>query len=130
MLLVEELRAGKGGASDSMGEGLGLGLRRWGGCEGGLSLGGGRSGGEQLDLLADGPTEVVEGLLDVGRVVVGLGGVLVADRVAVLVGYLEGPRVLGRSAWYSRDGQHLLVHLFQGIDTLLQLDVVRRKLGL
>lgn len=87
MLLVKNLGAGKGGASDGVGEGLGLGLRSWGGCQGGLSLGGGCSGGEQLDLLANGPAEVVEGLLDVGWVVVGFGGVLASDRVAMLVGF-------------------------------------------
>lgn len=85
MFLVEELGAGKGGAGDSMGEGLGLGLRGWGRCQGGLGLGGGCGRGEQLDLFADGPAEVIEGLLDVGWVVVGFGGVLVADRIAILV---------------------------------------------
>lgn len=31
---------------------------------------------------------------------------------------------------YIRDLQHLLVDLLQGIDSLLELNVVRRKLGL
>ena len=59
-----------------MAEGLGLRLRGGGCGEGGLGFGGGGRGGEQLDLLADGAAEVVEGLADVGRVVVGLVGVL------------------------------------------------------
>lgn len=54
-----------------MAEGLGLGLRGGGSDEGGLSLSGGGSGGKEGDLLADGATEILEALLDVGRVIVG-----------------------------------------------------------
>lgn len=130
VLLVKELGAGEGGASHSMGEGLGLRLRGWGSRQGRLSLGGVCSGGEQVDFLADGSAEVVEGLLHVGWVVVGFVGVLVTDSVALSVTSFGGALASWRSALYSRNSQHLLVNLLQGIDTLLQLDVVGRELSL
>lgn len=127
MLLVQELAACKGGAGDGVGEGLGLGLRGGGRGQGGLGLGGRASGGEQLDLLADGPAEIAKGLIDVARVVVGFGRVLVADKGETLSA--NCPRA-GSSVFHSRHSQHLLVDLLQGIDALLQVDVIRGQLGL
>lgn len=81
--LVQRLAAGQRCASNGVREGLGLRLRARGRREGGLGLG--RAGGrrEERHLLADGAAEVRERLLDVGRVVVGLSGILVAN------GFLE-----------------------------------------
>ena len=67
-------------AGDGMAEGLGLGLRGGRCSEGGLSLSWRGSGRQEVDLLGDGTAEVVEGLADVGGVVVGLVGVLGAVR--------------------------------------------------
>jgi len=64
------------GARDGMAEGLGLRLRGWRCGERGLSLGGGGGGGEKLDFLGDGAAQVVEGLAEVGWVVVGFVGIL------------------------------------------------------
>lgn len=72
VLLVQELRAGETGAGQGVAEGLGLRLSRGGSRQRCLRLGGGCRGREELDLFADGAAEVLEGLLDVGRVVVGL----------------------------------------------------------
>jgi hypothetical protein len=36
---------------------------------------------------------------------------------------------LGRTV-YARNSQHLLMNLLQSIDPLLQLDIIRRELGL
>lgn len=80
MLLVQGLAASQGSTGDSMRKGLWLGLCSGGSSQGGLSLGGGGGRGQKLDLLADGTAEVGEGLIDVSGVVVGFGGVLVADR--------------------------------------------------
>lgn len=74
--LREGLRAGQGGAGDGVVEGLGLGLCAWWGGQGGLGFGGRACLREELDLLVDGAAQVVEGFADVGRVVVGLVGVL------------------------------------------------------
>lgn len=130
MLLVEELAASQGGASDGVGKGLGLGLCRGRGRQGGLGLGGRGGGGEELDLLADSSAEVAEGFLDVGRVVVGLGSILVADKgegASSVEQSTSASHILG---WYSRHCQHLLVDLLQGIDALFQIDVVGWELGL
>lgn len=54
-----------------MAECLRLRLRGRGCGEGSLRFGGGGRRGKELDLLADGSAKVVEGLADVGRVVVG-----------------------------------------------------------
>lgn len=59
-----------------MAEGLGLGFGGGGRGQGGLGFRGGGGRGEELDFLADGVAQVVEGLTDVGGVVVGLVGVL------------------------------------------------------
>lgn len=48
---------------------------RWGG-ESGLGFGGGGCAREQVDFFGDGTAEVVEGLADVGGVVIGFVGVL------------------------------------------------------
>lgn len=112
-----------------MREGLGLGLCGGRRCQGGLSLGGRGGGREQGDLLADSSAEVAEGLFDVGRVVVGLGRVLVTDKRRDRQRSLCDS-VVGSSRWHPRYSQHLLVDLFQSIDALLKVDVVRRQLGL
>lgn len=80
MLLVQGLAASQGSAGDSVGKGLWLGLRSGRSSQGGLSLGGGGGGGQELNLLADSTAEVGEGLIDISRVVIGFGRVLVADR--------------------------------------------------
>lgn len=57
-------------------EGLGLRLRGRGRGQRSLGLGGRAGMRQELDLLVDGAAQVVEGLADVGWVVVGLVGVL------------------------------------------------------
>lgn len=57
-------------------EGFGLRLGGGGCGQGSLGLSGGAGLRQKADLLVDGPTKVVEGLSDVGRVVIGLVGVL------------------------------------------------------
>lgn len=74
--LNQSLGAGEGGARDRMVEGLGLGLRGRGRGQGSLGFGGRAGLRQEMDLLVDGAAQVVEGLADVGRVVVGLVGVL------------------------------------------------------
>lgn len=123
VLLLEELAAGQGGAGNGVGEGLGLGLGDGGCGEGGLGFGGGGGGGEELDLLADAAAEIRDVFADVG-VVVALVGVLCSAPWSVAVKW----RCSIHS--YIRDLQHLLVNLLQCIHPLLQLNVVRRKLGL
>lgn len=59
-----------------MAESLRLGFGRGGRGQGGLGLCGGGRVGEELDLLTDRAAQVVEGLADVGRVVVGFVGIL------------------------------------------------------
>ena len=54
-----------------MGEGFRLGLRAGRSGEGCLGFTGGFGMGKEADLFGDGASEVVEGLADVGRVVVG-----------------------------------------------------------
>lgn len=104
-----------------MAERLGLGLRGGGSSEGCLGLSGRRGAGEQVDLLRDGAAQVVEGLADVGWVVVGFVGVLRAR---------QSDQAQRREAGVVRDLQHRGVHLLQRIHALLQLDVVRGELGL
>jgi hypothetical protein len=106
MLLVQDLRTGKRGAGEGVAECLRL---RFGGgrCgQGSLCLSGRRGGREQLDLLADSAAQVAKGLLNVGRVVVGFVVVLRCD------------------------GEQLLVHLLERIDSLFEVDIVWRELGL
>ena len=74
--LHEGLGAGERGPRDSMVEGLGLRLGRRRCGQGGLGFGGGAGLRQELDLLIDCTAQVVEGLADVGRVVVGLVGIL------------------------------------------------------
>ena len=62
--------------------------------------------GEQIDFVSDCTGEVREGFADVGGVVVGF--------VAVLRGH----------------GEELLVHSFEGVDSLLELNVIGGELGL
>ena len=57
-------------------EGLGLGLCGWRGSQSSLGLRGGGGLGKELDLFLDGTTKVVEGLADVGRIVISFIGVL------------------------------------------------------
>lgn len=76
VLLVQRLAASQAGAGDRVGEGLGLRLGGRGSSQGCLGLGGGCGRREERDLLANGAAEILEGLLDVGRVVVGFVGVL------------------------------------------------------
>lgn len=74
------MRGVKSGTRDCVAEGLGLGLRRRGCGERSLGFGGRCGIGEEVDLLRDGAAEVVEGLADVGWVVIGLVGVLRASQ--------------------------------------------------
>lgn len=76
VVLVQDLATGQTSTGNGMAEGLGLRLSGRGGYQGCLGFGGRCGTGEQLDLLADGAAEVLEGLLDVGRVIVGLVGVV------------------------------------------------------
>jgi hypothetical protein len=87
-------------------ESLGLGLCLGRGSEGSLSFGSGGGTRQELDLLGDVLGQVGKGLADVGRVVVCFVGVLRCDR------------------------QQLLVDELQGIDPLLELDVVWGQLSL
>ena len=73
------MTADEGGASDSVGEGLRLGLCAGGSGESCLGFARGFGVGEEVDFISDGASEVVEGLADVGRVVVGFVGVLRAS---------------------------------------------------
>jgi len=104
--LVQQLAASQGSASDSMVEGLGLRLCLRGSGKGSLSFGGRGGARQKLDLLGDVLGQVGERLADVGRVVVCFVGVLRCDR------------------------EQLLVHKLQGIDALLELNVVWRQLRL
>lgn len=70
------MRACKGGAGNGVIEGLGLRLGGWWSCESCAGFCWGRSGAEKIDLLGYGATKVIEGFSKVGRVVVGLVGVL------------------------------------------------------
>ena len=106
LLRGEHVRAVQGCTGDSMAEGLGLGLRGRRGSESCLSLCGGGCARQEVNLLRDGTAEIVERFTEVRRVVVGFVGVLRGDL------------------------EHGRVHLFQRIDALLELDIVRRKLGL
>lgn len=122
MLLVQELAASQGSAGDGMGKRLGLGLRGRRSSQGGLGLGGRCGRREECDLLADGATEVVESLADIGWVVVGFLRVLVTDKGGMSA--RNRPQARELELVYSRHSQHLLVDLLQGIDTLLEVDVV------
>lgn len=116
------MRGIEGGAGNGMAERLGLGLCGGRGSEGGLGFGRRRGVGEEVDLLRDGAAEVVEGLADVGWVVVCFVGVLRARRS-------DGGHLRGRRRGV-RDLQHSRVHLFQRIDSLLELNIVGRELSL
>jgi hypothetical protein len=122
LLRGEHVRGVDGGAGNGMAERLGLRLRRGGSSEGGLGFGGGGGRREKVDLLRNGAAEIVEGLADVGWIVVGFVGVLRTRRSD------WGARGALREA--VRDLEHGRVHLFQRIDALLKLNVVRRELGL
>ena len=63
-----------------MGEGFGLGLCAGGSGEGCLGFGRGFGVGKEVDLVGYCASEVVEGLADVGGVVVGFVGVLRASQ--------------------------------------------------
>jgi hypothetical protein len=112
-----------------MAERLGLGLCR-GGCDkGSLGFGWGGGIGEEVDLLRDGAAEVSHRLADVGWVVVGFVGILRAGRPRRALVGSTGTRGVGERH-VVRDLEHARVHLLQGIDTLLELNVVGRELGL
>jgi hypothetical protein len=106
VVLVEELAAGQTGAGNSMAKSLWLRLGSGRSNKGGLSLSRRGGGRQKADLFADGAAKVLECLLDVRGIIVGLVGVL-----------------RGHS-------KHLLVGLLKGIDTLLEVDIVGRELGL
>lgn len=76
VVLVQGLATSQTGAGNGMAEGLRLGLGGRRSDKSGLSLGGGGGRGEERNLFADGASEVLESLLDVGRVIVSLVGVL------------------------------------------------------
>lgn len=67
-------------------------------------------------------------LLNIVRVVVGLGRVLGANHELSLA--TNPANGNSRHRLHSRNLQHLLVDLLQGIDSLFKLDIVRGKLGL
>lgn len=106
LLRGEHVRGIERGARNGVAERLGLRLGRGRRRQSLLGFGGRGGARQQRDLLRDGAAQVVERLADVGRVVVGLVGVL------------------------RRDLQHRRVHLLQRVDTLLQLNVVGRQLRL
>jgi hypothetical protein len=126
VVLVQDLATGQTSTGNGMAEGLGLRLSGRGGYQGCLGFGGRCGAGEQLDLLADGAAEVLEGLLDVGRVIVGLVGVVgAAGKFWSAVG--SSRQVGGVN---KRHGQQLLVSLLEGIHSLLEIDVVGGELSL
>lgn len=129
MLLVQRLAAGNTGPGNRMGERLGLRLGgRW--CrESGLRLGWGGSRREEIDLLADGATEVLECLFDIRRVIVRFVRVL-GPIVLAASAYAISKLVREKGSANLRDSQHLLVNSLQSINPLLQINVIRRKLGL
>lgn len=96
--------------------------------EGGLSLS--RRGGRRKegDLFADGAAKILEGLLDIRGVVVGLVGVLRAIKPCQNTN--SRACSAGRYRVDLRHSKHLLVGLLEGIDTLLEIDIVGRELGL
>lgn len=69
--LDEQLTAGEGGASDGMGKCFGLGLRAGGSGESCLGFAGGFGMREEVDFVGYGASEIIKGLADVGRVVIG-----------------------------------------------------------
>ena len=73
VVLVEDLAAAQAGTGNGMTKGLGLGFRAGRGYEGGLGLLGRGGRGQKIDFFAHGTAEVLEGLLDIGWVIVGLG---------------------------------------------------------
>lgn len=77
------MTASKGGASDSMGEGLWLGLCAGGSGQSCLGFAGRFGMGEEADFIGDGASKVVEGLADVRRVVIGFVRVLRASKMSV-----------------------------------------------
>lgn len=107
-------------------ESLWLGLGLWRGSEGSRSLRGGVDIRQQRDFLGDGPTKIVEGFPKVGWVVVGFVGVLRAVEIA-LISLRTG--ILG-DRYYLRDSKQLLVSLAECLDTLFEVEVLCRKLGL
>lgn len=119
------MSGGKGSAAESVGEGLGSGLLGGGSGEGVLSFRGGCGVGEERDFIGDGVSEVEEGFAEVGRIVVSFVRVLGTEGD---VSTREGELGIGKGS--LRDGEELRVDLLQGVNTLLKLDIVGRKLGL
>lgn len=85
MLTGQNVRAVQGGTGNGVAEGLGLRLRGGRCGEGGLGFGGRSRGGQEVDFLGDGAAEIVEGLADVGGIVVGFVRVLRAIQQDVSV---------------------------------------------
>jgi hypothetical protein len=104
-------------------EGFWLRFSCWRGGHGRCSFGGGVCGGEEMDFLGYGASEVIEGFAKVGWVVVGFIGVLGA-------GLQSMDSCNGSNICILRDLKHLLVYLLESIDTLLELDIVGRELSL
>lgn len=86
MCPAEKLRASESGASDGVAEGLRLWFGGRGSRQGSLRFRGRGGMGEQLDLFADGATEVVERFTDVGRIVIGFVRILGSVRSVEGVG--------------------------------------------
>lgn len=130
VVLVEELAASQTGTSDSMAECLRLRLGGGRGDEGSLGFGGRGSRREEANLFADGAAKILESLLDVGGVVVGLVRVLGA--IKSMLDHQHPWHVMTQTDYPVdlRHSKHLLVGLLEGIDALLEIDVVRRELGL
>ena len=92
-----------------------MGLRGRGCGQRSLSFGGGGSGREELDLLANSTAEVRKALLDVGGIVVRFVRVLRAiGKALTLVMSIRASHEMN-----LRHRKHLLMDLLEGIDSLL-----------
>lgn len=80
VLLVEQLGAGQAGTCNGMVKCLRLGLRGGRRRQSGLRFGRGGCRRKEVDFVTDGAAKILEGLLDVGWVVVSFVGVLRAGR--------------------------------------------------
>jgi hypothetical protein len=85
---------------------------------------------QQSHLLGDAAAEIGEGFTDVRRVVVGLIGVLVSAKEREPCQRDKGRLERKERRDNIRDGQQLLMDLFQSIHALLEFGVVRRQFGL
>jgi len=80
--------------------------------------------GEESHLLRDAATQICEGFANVGRIVICFIGVLVSG------GCQQGHEDCRGRAKGIRDCKQFLMYLFEGIDSLLEFDVIRGKLSL